>query len=464
MIRHSTFIVATLWRALLLGVATIGTVGAQSPLPPPASVLPVVPTVAVPPVASAPTSFNPAQLSKLTPLAEVPNWSKLSALSKTLTAEEFDLAWSTYFTDGKGEAPPWQRDPVGISIPTGALDGSTVRIDFRLASEPVAKVEHYWRTAAELPPLAGKPVLSGLRIALDPGHIGGAYSRIEERFFTMHPENPKEFIAEGDHVLSVAQLMKSRLEALGAIVLLVRENGEPVTTQRPADFRTTALNILRENGHPNPPEAYAGVPAFQKMNTIQWESEKLFYRVSEIRARAVKVNMELKPDLVICLHLNAAPWGEAGQQQFSLENHLHVMINGCYAPEELRMADTRFEMLSRLFRRVHEEELPLANSIAKTMALTTGLPPFVYVTPNAKLVSENGYVYARNLLANRIYECPVIYLEPYVMNNEEVYHRLLQGPYTGRTLTGGRLRTSIYEDYAQGVVDGLVNYYRSKRK
>jgi hypothetical protein len=50
------------------------------------------------------------------------------------------------------------------------------------------------------------------------------------------------------------------------------------------------------------------------------------------------------------------------------------------------------------------------------------------------------------------------------MNNEEVYQRLLQGPYAGRTLTNGRLRTSIYEDYAQGVIDGLVNYYRSKRK
>jgi hypothetical protein len=141
-----------------------------------------------------------------------------------------------------------------------------------------------------------------------------------------------------------------------------------------------------------------------------------------------------------------------------------VLVNGCYAPEEMRMADTRFEMLYRLFTRMNDEELPIANAVAKAMASTTGLPPYVYLTPNAKLVSENGYVYARNLLANRIYECPVIYLEPYVMNNAEVYRRLLQGPYVGRTLIDGKLRTSLYEDYAQGIVDGLVNYYRSKRK
>jgi len=65
------------------------------------------------------------------------------------------------------------------------------------------------------------------------------------------------------------------------------------------------------------------------------------------------------------------------------------------------------------------------------------------MTPNARLVSATGYVYARNLLANRIYECPVVCLEPYVMNNQDTYQRLLQGHYVGRTLTNGRLRSSI---------------------
>lgn len=381
-----------------------------------------------------------------------------------MTAEEFDAAWNNYFSDGKNAPPPWYRDSLGINIPTGAVDGATVRIEFRAAADKPATPARYWRTAAELPPLEGKPVLSGLRIALDPGHIGGAYAKVEERYLSFHPENAKEYIAEGEHVLTVAQMLKTRLEALGATVFLVRENLEPVTTQRPPDLRVTALATLRDAGVPNPVEGYAGLPDDQKQHTIQWESEKLFYRVSEIRARARKVNMEQHPDLVICLHLNAAPWGPEGQRQYSPENHLHVMINGCYAADELKVQDTRFEMLNRLFHRMHEEELPLANAIAKTMAQSTGLPPFVYMTPNARLVSENGYVYARNLLANRLYDCPVVYLEPYVMNNQETYQRLLQGPYAGRTLMNGKLRTSIYEDYAQGVIEGLVNYYQSKRK
>ncbi len=420
---------------------------AQAPAPPP------------PPVAT----LSPA-LGKLSTLAEPPDWNKLQALSKTMTAEEFDTAFNTFFA-GEGKFPvPWQRDAAGLVIPTGSADGATVRIDFRASDAPPPKVERYWRTVRELPPLEGKPVLTGLRIALDPGHIGGGYARIEERFLSFHPENPQEAVMEGEHVLRVAQLLKPRLEALGARVFLVRETLEPVTTQRPADLRITALNLLRENGITNPQDGYGGLNNDQKVLTIQWQSEKLFYRNSEIRARARKVNNDLKPDLVICLHLNAEAWGESVQPQYSPANHLHLMVNGCYESGELQMQDIRFEMFNRLFHRMHEVELPLAEAMARSMAESTGLPAYVYTTPNARLVSATGYVYARNLLANRLYNCPVVYLEPYVMNNKETYQRLLQGHYVGRTLTNGRLRTSIYEDYVQGVLDGLVNYCRSQRK
>lgn len=403
-------------------------------------------------------------LGKLSTLAEMPDWSRLQALSRTMTAEEFDLAFTTFFA-GDGRFPmPWQRDAAGLSIPTGAPGDAVARIDFRTPDQPAVKAERYWRTPAELPLLEGKPVLSGLRIALDPGHIGGAYAKIEERYLSFNPEKPGEAVMEGEHVLKVAQILKPRLEALGARVSLVREQTEPVTKQRPSDLRNVALNLLRENGITNPLDSYAGLDNDAKVLTIGWQSEKLFYRNSEIRARAQKVNAEIKPDIVVCLHLNAEGWGNATQPQYSPANHLHILINGCYDPGELQSQDIRFEMVNRLFHRMHEVELPLAEAVAKTMADSTGLPPYVYTTPNARLVSPTGYVYARNLLANRIYECPVIYLEPYVMNHPETYQRLLQGHYVGRTLTNGRLRSSIYEDYAQGVLDGLVNYYRSQRK
>ena len=405
---------------------------------------------------------NP-QLGRLSALATAPDWSQLQALSKTLTGDEFDAAFETFYRDERRFPPPWQRDAGGVTIPTGRPDGSSARIEFRAPNAPEAQPPRYWRKVSELPKLEGRPVLSDLKIALDPGHIGGSYAVIEERRLTFHPGNPQEAVVEGDHVLKVAQLLKPRLEALGAKVSLVRENSEPVTGQRPADLRETAISVLRDAGITNPKESYAGLSGDEKVLTIQWQTEKLFYRVSEIHARARKVNEELKPDVVVCMHLNAEPWGPNGQHLYSPVNHLHVLINGCYAADELQQQDIRFEMVRRLFLRAHDEELPLAEAVAKSMAESTGLPPYVYMTPNARLVSATGYVYARNLLANRIYECPVIYLEPYVMNNQDTYQRLLQGHYVGRTLTSGRLRSSIYEDYAQGILDGLVNHYRAKR-
>lgn len=450
---------------LLATLAVAGAAGAQNAAspPPPQGPAPVSP----PPLPPGPPPGLPnaaPSLGKLSTMAEPPEWARLQALSRTLTAEEFDAAFSTFYSDHRNFPVPWQRDPVGISVPTGGPNGTSVRIDFRTSEQPAVKPERFWRTAAELPPLEGKPVLTGVRIALDPGHIGGAYAQIEERLLTFHPDKPEERVTEGDHVLKVAQMLKPRLEALGARVFLVREAPEPVTPQRPADLRNAALNLLREHGITNPQDGYGGTDNDSKVLTIQWQAEKLFYRNSEIRARGRKVNVDIKPDIVVCMHLNAEGWGDSAAPQYSPANHLHVMVNGCYDPGELQMQDIRYEMFNRLFHRMHEVELPLADSVAKAMADSTGLPAYVYTTPNARLVSPTGYVYARNLLANRIYDCPVIYLEPYVMNNAETYQRLIQGSYVGRTLTNGRLRTSIYEDYAQGVLDGLVNYYRSQRK
>jgi hypothetical protein len=176
------------------------------------------------------------------------------------------------------------------------------------------------------------------------------------------------------------------------------------------------------------------------------------------------VNKQIKPDIVVCLHFNAESWGDSTAPQFSPQNHLHVLVNGCYSNVELMQQDVRFEMLARLFGRVHEEELPLAKAIAESTARSTGLPAYVYTTPNARKLPDNPYVYARNLLANRIYRCPVIYLEPYVMNHEETYRRLIAEHYLGRTLIGGKLVTSAIEDYVRGVVDGLVNYYQNHRR
>jgi hypothetical protein len=392
-------------------------------------------------------------------LAPAPDWSKLSDYNNVLSEEEFTSAVKNIYTDEIGGHVPWKVETKNVLMDTTA--GKKAPIKFLQAGAQRAPLARFWRSAQELPPLKpGEPVLSGLRIALDPGHIGGAYAKMEERWLTMNGLAP---VMEGSLVLQVALMLKPRLEALGAQVILVRPQEAPVTTAKPDDFKTVARQVLQDAGVTNPKENYEGIKDMQRVATVQYQAEKLFYRVSEIRARASRVNNEIKPDLVLCLHLNAAEWHDPEHPTPSTENHFHLMINGCYSEEELQTEDVRFDMLKRLFTRVDVEEMRLAEPIAQAMAQATGLPPFVYLTKNARRVSPDPYVFARNLLANRLYECPVIYLEPYVMNNLETYKRLLLGPYIGRTLMDGHLVSSPLEDYARGVTAGLANYYQQAR-
>jgi len=109
------------------------------------------------------------------------------------------------------------------------------------------------------------------------------------------------------------------------------------------------------------------------------------------------------------------------------------------------------------------EESSLAETIAGTMAKTTGLPPYAYKTENVTPVGASGYVYARNLMATRLYQCPTVYLEPYVMNSSEVFARVRAGAYQGTREVAGKRRSNIYEEYVDGVVDGVLEYFKKAR-
>ena len=108
--------------------------------------------------------------------------------------------------------------------------------------------------------------------------------------------------------------------------------------------------------------------------------------------------------------------------------------------------------------------MPLADTIATALARETGLPAYQYPTTNSTTkVGLSGYVYARNLLATRLYRCPVIYCEPYVMNSKDVFARIQAGDYEGMRPINGVERKSIFREYADSVANGLVEYYSKAR-
>src|SRR5258707_12300374 len=132
------------------------------------------------------------------------------------------------------------------------------------------------------------------------------------------------------------------LELLGANVSLVRSNRAPVTTVRLEALQTKAESSLRERGVTNLFPVYHGPDDPNREDSVPWEAERLFYRVDEIHTRAEIVNEKIKPDLVLCLHFNAEPWGTTSQPVLVTANHLHLLINGAYSSDDLGFDDQRF--------------------------------------------------------------------------------------------------------------------------
>jgi len=398
------------------------------------------------------SEINAEQLrirANLSTLAIDPDWKELAKYQRRITKERFLEELETIYS----EQDAWK---LAVRIHSEyadirAKDNNIFRLYFG-PSDHVPKNLRYWRVAEELPRNTNieKEPLKHLKVAIDPGHIGGEWAKMEGRWYQLNGKGIE--IKEGELTLLTSKLIKQKLQSLGAEVVLLRDQHQPVTKLRPEHFKELARKILRSRGQE--PESRA----------LRRESELLFYRKHEIRRRAHIINNTIKPDLTICVHFNAESWGNPNNPKLINKNHLHLLVNGNYSSTEFRLEDNRFHLFKRLLQNTHHEELAISISVASSMAKETGLPPYHYSTSNAKLINEQQpYIYARNLLANRIYHCPVIFLEPYVMNSSTFYNRVIAGTYSGEKMVSGKKRKSLIHEYADGVVEGLVNYYRMER-
>lgn len=386
-------------------------------------------------------------------LGRVPDWSVLDVYQETITREEFVYLLRHCYARRPEEYLPFIRieeDRALVLRQSNFREAGWYEIRFQRPGAVPRRPPVYWRRPVEMPdvePNSSRP-LAGLRVAIDPGHIGGDWVKWDDRHFRIGKDTKE--VREGEMALKVAKILEHDLTLLGATVMLTRSTNDPVTADRPDTLRDEArLFLLRRNQVPSE-------------GLIERTAKVMFAVSSEIRARADLINDEFRPDVALCLHFDASPW-PPGRPAFRSPNHLHLLINGCYSEAEMSEDDTRFEMLRRILQRVYHEELALADILARTMQRETRLPPLRYDGTNGMAVNDNDYVWARNLLANRVFFCPVIFFEPYCMNHREVYGRVQDGPYPGLREINGIYRKNIYQEYADGVTAGLVRYYRGRR-
>ncbi len=391
---------------------------------------------------------------KLARLGSLPDWSELDPYQYTISRDEFVYLLKHCYARSPEEFDNFitiEPDRALILKQSNHPEAGWYDLRFRSEHRLSGDAPKYWRGPTELPDLptnSSKP-LQDILIAIDPGHIGGKWVTWDDRHFRIGRDTIE--VREGEMTLKVAKILKRDLEILGATVLLTRDENEPVTSERVETLQNEARSYLLERGKVPSPGLIAST------------AKAMFAISSEIRSRGDLVNDSLKPDLALCLHFNASPWTNPRRPSFRSANHLHLLINGCYSEGEIAEDDTRLEMLLRILQRVYHQELDMANEISYTMESETRLPAFHYDGTSGMAVNDNELVWARNLLANRVFECPVIFFEPYCMNHEDIHARVQAGEYDGLREFEGIYRKNIYQEYADGVTAGLVNYFRKTR-
>ncbi|MDQ8198844.1 N-acetylmuramoyl-L-alanine amidase [Pelagicoccus enzymogenes] len=350
------------------------------------------------------------------------NWEELEAFHGAVSRSFFENAMERIYAP-TAQWRKWMRvEESGVWIETGELPGEQ---GFFL---------RFGEGSPVVSPSTGSG-LRGLRIVLDPGHIGGTWGPLEERSFAIG-DGP--VVQEGDLTLAIARRLAARLREQGAEVLLTREAAEPATPLRSKDFWEEARAKWAQD------EVRVAALA-----------ERFFYRTAEIRARARLIEAWGGADLALALHINASGFADPEKPALHERNDAHVLINGCYLDSELASPAQRLELLLRLLQGYHVEEERLGRGMVDSIRAATGLPAYQYAAGNACPIDAEQYLWSRNLLANRIYDCPVLYLEPWQANSKGVYEWAAAGDYEGLREFHGELRPSLPATYCDFVLAGL---------
>jgi hypothetical protein len=409
---------------------------------------------------------------QLSPLAPTPNWSALDAYQKTITREEFSrLIDQVYSVDGAF----WNYadiDDKQISIFSDTAKRHLLfTLQFAASDYACAPLPYHYQTEATSHD-AARP-LKGIKIALDPGHIGGDWAVLEARYFKLDDDPPVE---EAKLNLITCERLAELLEADGATIIWAKHGYDPVTDLRPGDLHREAIAALALPEHASSSRGYTpsflfGIPLphaphFGSQSAtearIDNEAALLFYRVAEIRARGDVVNPQ-HPDLTICVHYNADDWGDPNHPTLTVQSRLVIFTNGAYEKSELAYDDYKYDMLRKLLDRTAVQEERGCALVGQSMLDTLKYPPENYPgTYFAHHVTDVPSVYARDLLANRIYHGPVIYCEGPYMNARDAYYRIIAGDYLGMRTIQGQSVPSIYRDYAASVERGVLKYFGVK--
>lgn len=313
--------------------------------------------------------------------------------------------------------------------------------------------------------------LRGMRIALDPGHMGGD---VWDSRTGKYVAQGKTKVSEGVIALQTALLMEARLRALGAEVLITRRSLAPVTTLAydkldvrdygRRELRLRSLedwfqSLLGANSEGALPGAFEKSGGVKKAFSENARSDYFAMR-EDLFARDRKIK-EFRPDLTIVIHFDA----DKASPNPKVTNRTRAYVAGAFGKTEFATGESRANFLKHLAKgRQYRRSVVLSEAIVGEIASKLSVPvPSSDVQGSLRVAPG---VFARNLALTRIVsDAPLTFLECLYYGNPAEFSRLARSDGGTLQIDGRPMAySSRLRDLADAITSGVVKYAASTRK
>lgn len=269
--------------------------------------------------------------------------------------------------------------------------------------------------------------LQGLKILLDPGHMGGAgWDDITGKWVE---DSTGHRMSEGVINLQTAMVLEQKLQSLGAEVMITRRGLRPVSNAPydSFDVHAAALTVLREaqllswftkllTTAPVGPALYSAFSSNSNFNQIFAEGNKgTYYNTMDLQARVDAIDA-FQPDITLVLHYDAATHAVSTDAPFT-HDATKVYVPGSFDPTEMASRDDRSDFAKHLL-----DETPWRASVALAHQVVTTLSrnlkiPVAHDSSGIVKQIEPG-LFARNLyLLKKHHRCATAYVESLFYND-----------------------------------------------
>ncbi len=306
--------------------------------------------------------------------------------------------------------------------------------------------------------------LSGLRVVIDPGHMGNEeWDHHTGKFVSVGGKT----VSEGDIALSTALLLAGELEDLGAEVILTRTKNGPVARTNLDTFdHSPYLHQYFYNSLDSWMSEYLKLPDERLLSSVSQAPEtaraftstqrkQFFIGGEDLEARS-RIIDEARADIVIDVHFDASKSHELQSGNRSIE----AFVPGGVRATETGSRVVRSHHLKHILEaRRWQESVSLASSMIESMGKSLNLPLLSRPEFLTSVKVRDG-VYARNLYINRRnLSALMVYLECLHYDHVREFPGLTlkdrTGTYRGATFFYPRRLDAV----VAGAKDGILRYF-----